>query len=167
MEHAAVPPTEIDVQTVEKAWQSILPTKSLFRCLLMRMIRTKPEDRISMREVLEDDYFGEAEVHYETPDAGEHGQIWNGRPLSPTILSDSDEILSEPEVFSEPEDTTTGVELGRPLSPTRLPDSDDVPSEPEDTASGVLGSQESHEGLEHVAGESLMPGAVVPGSISE
>lgn len=63
---AIAPPTEVDAQKVEKAWQLYLPTNSPLRCLLIRMINTKPEERPSIREVLGDAYFGNVPVSNDT-----------------------------------------------------------------------------------------------------
>lgn len=71
MKCAVGPPTELDRQKLEKAWQLRLPTNSSLRCLLMRMLNTKPEDRPSTREIVGDAYFGHVEVSNDSFDAYE------------------------------------------------------------------------------------------------
>ncbi|KAH8768355.1 kinase domain-containing protein [Diaporthe sp. PMI_573] len=70
---SAVPPTGLDRQKVEKAWQLRMPTNSALRSLLMRMINTKPENRPSIREILADTYFGHVKVSNDIFDTCDQG----------------------------------------------------------------------------------------------
>jgi hypothetical protein len=56
--YALAPPLELDSEELEKAWNLRLPTNSELRHLLMRMVKSKPEERVPIHDVLEDAYFG-------------------------------------------------------------------------------------------------------------
>lgn len=73
MKYVVVPPTELDRQKIEKTWKLRLPRSSSLRCLLMRMVSTKPEDRPSTREILKHPYFSHIEVSNDASDASDQG----------------------------------------------------------------------------------------------
>lgn len=62
------------IDSVEEAWQLRLPAKTDLRRLLMRMIKTLPEDRPCMSNILRDAYF----ENKETGRVGGSDDTWIG-----------------------------------------------------------------------------------------